>query len=62
MEQAPCLALFGVVAFVEVGQHVLDGLGLSEFGVACMENSGRTVGFLLDQVDDAVTDRHGLLG
>ncbi|EGH17445.1 hypothetical protein Pgy4_31236, partial [Pseudomonas savastanoi pv. glycinea str. race 4] len=36
--------------------------GLSEFGVACMENSGRTVGFFIDQVDDAMTDRHGLLG
>jgi hypothetical protein len=27
-----------------------------------VENCGRAVGFFVDQVDDAVTDRHGLLG
>jgi hypothetical protein len=62
MEETPGLALFGVIALVEVGEHVLDGGGLGQFGVTGVENCGRAVGFFVDQVDDAMTDRHGLLG
>ena len=62
MEQAPGFALFGVVAFVEVGEHVFDGGGLGQFRVTGVQNCGRAVGFFVDQVDDAMTDRHGLLG
>ena len=62
MEQTPGLALFGVIAFVEVRQHVLDGLRLGQLRVPGMQHSGRAVGFLVDQVDDGVTDRHGFLG
>ncbi|MCY1379941.1 hypothetical protein D9M69_677100 [compost metagenome] len=62
MEQAPGFTLLGVVAFVEVGEHVLDGRRLSQFRVAGVENCRCAVGFFVDQVDDAMTDRHGLLG
>ncbi|MNV64921.1 hypothetical protein D3C71_1575860 [compost metagenome] len=62
MEQPPGFALLGVVALVEVGEHVLDGGGLGQFRVASVKNCGRAVGFFVDQVDDAMTDRHGLLG
>ncbi|MCY1428162.1 hypothetical protein D9M71_440350 [compost metagenome] len=62
MEQAPGFTLFGVIAFVEVGEHVLDGRRLSQFRVAGVENCRCAVGFFVDQVDDAMTDRHGLLG
>ena len=62
MKKAPGFALLGVIAFVEVCEHVLDGLGLGQFRVAGVENSGRTVGFFLNQMNDAMTDRHGLLG
>ncbi|VVO45178.1 hypothetical protein PS720_06463 [Pseudomonas fluorescens] len=62
MEETPGLALFGVVALVEVGKHVLDGGRLGKLGVAGMENCRCAVGFFVDQVDDAVTDRHRLLG
>ena len=62
MEETPGLALFGVVALVEIGKHVLDGARLGQFFVAGMENCRCAVGFFVDQVDDAMTDRHGLLG
>lgn len=45
MEETPGLALFGVIALVEVGEHVLDGSGLGQFRVTGMENCGRAVGF-----------------
>ncbi|MDT4864333.1 hypothetical protein FQZ97_990930 [compost metagenome] len=59
VKQAPGLALLGVVALVEVGEHVLDGLRGAQFGVAGMQHGGAAIGFLVDQVDDAVADRHG---
>lgn len=62
VEQAPGFALFGVIAFVEIGEHVLDGRGFSQFGIAGVQNCGCAVGFFVDQVDDAMADRHGLLG
>ena len=48
MEKAPGFALLGVIAFVEVSEHVLDGLRLGQFRVAGVENSGRTVGFFFN--------------
>lgn len=57
LEEAPGLVL-GVVAFVEVGQQVLDGLGVAQLGVARVEHGRGAVGLLLDQVDDGVMDRH----
>ncbi|MNH21893.1 hypothetical protein D3C79_817250 [compost metagenome] len=62
VEKAPGFALLGVVAVVEVGQEVFDGAGLGQLGVACVQHSGAAIGFLVDQVDDAMTDRHGILG
>ncbi|MNF97310.1 hypothetical protein D3C84_801360 [compost metagenome] len=62
VEEPPGFALFGVVAVVEVGQEVFDGAGLGQLGVACVQHSGAAIGFLVDQVDDAMTDRHGILG
>ncbi len=53
LEEAPGLVL-GVVAFVEVGQQVLDGLGVAQLGVARVEHGRGAVGLLLDQVDDGV--------
>ena len=62
MKQPPGFALFGVIAFIEVGEHVLDGCGLGQFRFASVENCRCAVGFFVDQVDDAMTDRHGFLG
>ena len=62
MEKPPGFTLLGVIAFVEVSEHVLDGLRPGQFRVTGVENCGRTVGFFVNQVDDAMTDRHGLLG
>ena len=62
MEKTPGFTLLGVIAFVEVSEHVLDGLRPGQFRVTGVENCGRTVGFFFNQMDDAMTDRHGLLG
>src|SRR5690606_4414300 len=59
VEVAPGLALLGVVAVVEVGQEVFHGLAGGQFAVAQVQHGGAAVGLLVDQVDDAVTDRHG---
>src|SRR3990167_2642496 len=58
VEETPGLALLGVVALVEVGQHILDGLGRAQLGIPGMQHGGRAIGLLVDQVDDAVADRH----
>ncbi|MCY1420120.1 hypothetical protein D9M71_357320 [compost metagenome] len=62
MEQAPGFALLGVVAVVEVGQQVFDGGGFGELRIPCVQHRRGAIGFFVDQVDDAMTDRHGLLG
>ena len=62
MEETPGLALFGVVAVVEVGQQVFDGGRLAQFRVAGMQHGWAAIGLFVDQVDDAMTDRHGILG
>lgn len=59
VEQTPGLALLGVVALVEVGQQVLHGLRRGQLTVAGVQHGRAAVGLLVDQVDDAVTDRHG---
>lgn len=62
VEKAPGLALLGVVAVIEVGQEVFDGIGGSQFGVASMQHGGAAIGLFVDQVNDAMTDWHGILG
>ncbi len=62
LEETPGLALFGVVALVEVGQHVLDGGRFGQLRIAGMQNCRCAVGFFVDQVNNAMTDRHRLLG
>ncbi|MNE81069.1 hypothetical protein D3C80_1776930 [compost metagenome] len=59
LEQPPGLVRLAVVAVVEVGHEVLDGLGVAQFGVARVQRGGAAIGFLVDQVDDGVTNRHG---
>ena len=59
LEQAPGLVRLGVVALVEVGHQVLDGLGVAQLGIARMQRRGVAVGLLVDQVDDGVANRHG---
>ncbi len=61
LEQPPGLVRLGVVAFVEVSHQVLHGLGVAQFGIACMQRCGVSVGLLVDQVNDGVAYRH-LLG
>ncbi|MCY1431620.1 hypothetical protein D9M71_475940 [compost metagenome] len=48
MEEAPGLALLGVVAFVEVGQQVLHGLGLAQYAIPGMQHGSTAVGLLVD--------------
>ncbi|MNT88080.1 hypothetical protein D3C72_2285790 [compost metagenome] len=62
VEEAPDLVGLGVVAVVEVGQQVVDGLRLGQLAVAGVQHGGAAVGFLVDQVDDGVADRHEGLG
>ncbi|MNE85660.1 hypothetical protein D3C80_1826840 [compost metagenome] len=59
VEEAPDLVGLGVVAVVEVGQQVVDGLRLGQLAVAGVQHGGAAVGLLVDQVDDGVADRHG---
>ena len=50
--------MFGVIAVVEVSQQVLDGGRLGKLGIAGVENSRCSVGLFVDQMNNAMTDRH----
>ncbi|MNZ54304.1 hypothetical protein D3C78_722020 [compost metagenome] len=62
VEEAPDFALLGVVAVVEVGQQVFDSVRCTQLGIPCVEHGGAAIGLLVDQVNDAMTDWHGILG
>ena len=58
LEQAPGLVRLGVVALIEIGHQIFDGLGLDQLDVAGMQRRGIAVRLLVDVVDLDVSYRH----
>lgn len=60
MEEAPCLAGLGVVGDVQVLQQIFGDLRFGQLGAADVQHGWCAVWFLIDLVDDAVANWHGL--
>ena len=60
MEETPGLARLGVVGDIQVVQQVFGGLRFGQLGTADVQHGWSAVWLLVDLVNNAVADGHGI--